>query len=83
VDWSLFDFALAAALLAGTGLLLALALRRPQIAAYRGAAIALGLLAIVLGEADDAPGLVLFGFLLVGGTVVLTVKTPRSPGRVE
>jgi hypothetical protein len=77
VDWSLFDFAFAAALLAGAGLLLELAVRRPHIVAYRAGAIAVGLLAIVLGEADDAPGLVLFGLLLVVGTVALAMKTAR------
>ncbi len=31
--------------------------------------------AIVLGEADDAPGLVLFGLLLAGGAAALTLRT--------
>jgi hypothetical protein len=31
--------------------------------------------AIALGEADDAPGLVLFGLLLIVGTVGLAVRT--------
>ena len=39
---------------------------------------AIGAAAIVLGEADDAPGLVLFGCLLVIGTVVLTVRGVSS-----
>jgi hypothetical protein len=75
VDWGLADFALAAALLGGTGLLLELGTRRPRNLAYRAAAIAIGVAAIMLGEADDAPGLVLFGGLLIVGTVALTLRT--------
>ena len=36
---------------------------------------AIGVAAIVLGEADDSPGLQLLGVLLVVGTVVLGVRT--------
>jgi hypothetical protein len=77
VDWSLFDFGFAAALLGGTGFLLELAARKPSSIAYRAATTAVGVVAIVLGEADDAPGLVLFGLLLIVGTVALTVRTAR------
>jgi hypothetical protein len=76
-SWSLFDFALAAVLLTGTGMLLELAWRRPRALAYRLAAVAVGVAAMALGEADDAPGLVGFGLLLVGGTVAMTVRTAR------
>jgi hypothetical protein len=77
VDWGLADFAFAGALLGGTGLLLQLAARKPRNIAYRGAATAIAVAAIVLGEADDAPGLVLFGGLLIVGTVALAVRTAR------
>jgi hypothetical protein len=77
VDWSLADFVVAAALLGGSGLLLELAARKPRNFAYRAAATALGVAAIVLGEADDAPGLVLFGGLLIVGTVVLAVRSAQ------
>jgi hypothetical protein len=77
VDWSLADFAFAGALLGGTGLLLELAARKPGNIGYRVAATAIGIAAIVLGEADDAPGLVLFGGLLVVGTVALTIRTAQ------
>jgi hypothetical protein len=77
VDWGVADFVIAGALLGGTGLLLELAVRRPRTLAYRAAAIAVGVAAIVLGEADDAPGLVLFGLLLIGGTVALAVRTAQ------
>jgi hypothetical protein len=77
VDWGLADFVIAGALLAGTGLLLELAVRRPGNIAYRAAAVAIAVAAIVLGEADDAPGLVLFGCLLIAGTVALSVRTAQ------
>jgi hypothetical protein len=77
VDWSLADFVFAGALLGGTGLLLELAARKPGKIAYRAAAAAIGIAAIVLGEADDAPGLVLFGGLLIVGTVALTIRTTQ------
>jgi hypothetical protein len=78
VDWGLADFVLAAVLLGGTGLLLELAARRPRNLALRVAAIAIGVAAIVLGEADDAPGLVLFGCLLILGTVALAIRGWRT-----
>ena len=58
-----------------TGLLLELAARRPGSIVLRAAAVAIGVAAIVFGEADDAPGLVLFGGLLIVGTVALAVRT--------
>ncbi|HYF25086.1 MAG TPA: hypothetical protein VD931_05055 [Baekduia sp.] len=78
VQWSPADFVFAAVLLAGTGLLLELAARRPRTAGPRVAAAAVGVAAMALGEADDAPGLVLFGLLLLAGTVGLTL---RASGR--
>ena len=76
-DWSVFDFVLAAVLLLGSGLLLELALRKPRSIAYRAAAAAIGVAAIVLGEADDAPGLVLFGCLLIAAAIALTIRTAQ------
>ena len=77
VDWSLFDFVLAGVLLGGSGLLLELAARKPCAVAYRVVLGAIGVTAIVLGEADDAPGLVLVGGLLIAAVVVLTVKAAQ------
>jgi hypothetical protein len=77
VNWSLADFVLAGALLGGTGLLFELAARKPGNVVYRAAAIAIAVAATVLGEADDAPGLVLFGGLVVVGTIALTVRTAQ------
>lgn len=34
----------------------------------------LGLAAIIFGEADDAPGLVLFGILLIGGALAFGLR---------
>ena len=78
VDWGVFDFVFAGVLLGGTGLLLELAARKPRNLAYRAAAAAIGVAAIVLGEADDAPGLVLFGGLLIVGTVALRSGPPSA-----
>jgi hypothetical protein len=75
VDWGVFDFVSAAALVAGAGVLLELAVKRPSKIAYLIAAGTIGAAAIVLGEADDAPGLMLFGGLLILGTVALAVRT--------
>jgi hypothetical protein len=77
VDWGVADFVLAGALLGGTGLLLERAARKGNNIAYRAAAAAVGVAAIVLGEADDAPGLVLFGCLLIVGTVALAIRTAQ------
>jgi hypothetical protein len=76
-DWSVADFVIAGVLLAGSGLLLELVVRRPGAIVYRAAAAAIGVAAIVLGEADDAPGLVLFGGLLIVGTVALALRTAQ------
>jgi hypothetical protein len=79
-DWGVFDFVFAGALLGGTGLLLELAARRPRNLAPRAAAAAIAVAAIVLGEADDAPGLVLFGCLLILGTIALAVRSAQRSG---
>ena len=77
VNWGLADVVFAGALLGGTGLLLELAARKPAKLVYRAAATAIGVAAIMLGEADDAPGLVLFGGLLIVGTLALAVRTAQ------
>ncbi|MDQ3767074.1 MAG: hypothetical protein M3346_06985 [Actinomycetota bacterium] len=44
---------------------------------------AIGVAAIVYGEADDAPGLVLFGILLIGGALAFGLRPAlRSRSRV-
>lgn len=77
VVWSLADFVLAGVLLATIGVALELAVRKAgNLAAAIGIA-ALGVVAAVVGEADDAPGLVLLGLLLVGSACALGVRTPQ------
>jgi hypothetical protein len=77
VDWGVADFVVAGLLVAGTGVLLELAVRKPGKVAYLTATAAIGVVAIVLGNADDAPGLVLFGGLLIIGTIALAVRTAQ------
>jgi hypothetical protein len=77
VVWSLADFVLAGILLAAIGVALELAVRKAgNLAAALGIA-ALGVAAAVFGEADDAPGLVLLGILLVVSACALGVRTAQ------
>jgi hypothetical protein len=77
VVWSLADFVAAGVLLATIGVALELAVRRAgNLAAALGIA-ALGVAAAVLGEADDAPGLVLLGILLIVSACALGVRTAQ------
>ena len=46
-------------------------------------AAAVGVAAITYGEADDAPGLVMFGLLIIGGAVVFGLRPSlRTRSRV-
>ena len=77
VVWSLADFVVAGILLATVGVALELAVRKAgNLAAALGIA-ALGVAAAVLGEADDAPGLVLLGILLIVSACALGVRTAQ------
>jgi hypothetical protein len=78
--WSLGDFVFAGVLLVVTGVLLELAVSKPRGVVYRAAAIAVGLASILLGSADDAPGLVLFGGLVV---LVSALGGRRRPVRAQ
>ena len=75
-SWSVPDFIMAGVLLAGVGALCELAARHPGNLAYR----VIGVAAILAGEADDAPGLVLFGGLLILGTIALAARTAQRGG---
>lgn len=44
-------------------------------------AVALGVAGVVLGEADDSPGLQLLGVLLVVGAIAFGVRAVRRTGR--
>jgi hypothetical protein len=75
--WSLADFLAAGVLLTTIGVALELAVRRTgNLAAAIGIA-ALGVAAAVFGNADDAPGLVLLGILLVVSAFALGVRTAQ------
>jgi len=77
VVWSLADFVAAGVLLATIGVALELAVRRAgNLAAALGIA-ALGVAAAVLGETDDAPGLVLLGIMLIASACALGVRTAQ------
>jgi UDP-N-acetylmuramyl pentapeptide phosphotransferase/UDP-N-acetylglucosamine-1-phosphate transferase len=43
--------------------------------------VAIGAIAIVLGEGDDSPGLQVLGALIVVGMIALGVRTARQKGR--
>lgn len=73
--WSVPDFVMGAVLLFGTGMLLELVGRNPRSVPVRAAIVVIGLAAIVLGEMDDAPGLMLFGGLAILGTLALSART--------
>lgn len=82
--WSLFDFVLAGGLIMGSGLLFELGAKTAgsetsagsKTAAVVTAVIAtIGGAAGVVGAFDDAPGLVLFGLLVIIGAVVLGLWT--------
>jgi hypothetical protein len=81
VVWSLADFVVAGVLLATLGVVVELAVRRAgNLAAAIGVG-ALGVAAAVLGNTDDAPGLVLLGLLLVAGACALGARTARNAVR--
>jgi hypothetical protein len=67
VVWSAADFVLAGVLLATVGAAFELAARRGGSRLFASGICALGVVAALLGAADDAPGLVLLGLLLVAG----------------
>jgi hypothetical protein len=74
VAWSPADFVLAGALLAIVGATIELAVRRAGNAAIALGVAVLGVAAAVLGELDDAPGLVLLGILLLAGACGIAIR---------
>lgn len=78
VQWSVFDFVLAGAVLAVIGASFELArLRRGNVAI--GAVVAvLGAAAAAVGELDDAPGLVLLGGLLIASGAAVAYRNIRT-----
>jgi hypothetical protein len=77
VVWSLADFAVASVLLAAIGVTLELAVRKAGSLAAAFGIAAVGVAAAMFGEADDAPGLVLLGILLIVSACALGVRTAQ------
>jgi hypothetical protein len=77
VVWSLADFAVAGVLLAAIGVALELAVRKAGNLAAALSIAAVGVAAAIFGEADDAPGLVLLGILLIVSACALGVRTAQ------
>ena len=74
VVWSLADFVAAGLLLATIGVAIELAVKKAGNLATAIGIAALGVGAAILGEADDAPGLVLLGILLIVSACALGVR---------
>jgi hypothetical protein len=77
VVWSQADFVLAGVLLTTIGVALELAVRKAGNLAIALGIAALGVAAALFGEADDAPGLVLLGILLIASACALGVRTAQ------
>ena len=77
VIWSLADFVAVGVLLATIGVALELALRKAGNLAVALGIAAVGVAAAIFGEADDAPGLVLLGILLIVSACALGVRTAQ------
>lgn len=73
--WSVGDFVAAGVFLTAIGVVLELAVKRVGNLALAIGIAAVGVLAGVFGEADDAPGLVLLGILLIVSACALGVRS--------
>jgi hypothetical protein len=77
VVWSLADFVLVGILLTVVGVALELAVKKAGNLPTAIGIAAVGVAAAILGEADDAPGLVLLGILLIASACALGVRTAQ------
>jgi hypothetical protein len=77
VVWSLADFVAAGVLLTVIGVALELAVKKAGNLATAIGIAALGVAAVVFGNADDAPGLVLLGMMLIASACALGVRTAQ------
>jgi hypothetical protein len=75
VVWSLADFVAAGVLLTIIGVVIELAAKRAGNLATAICIAVLGVAAAIFGNADDAPGLVLLGILLIVSACALGVRT--------
>jgi hypothetical protein len=79
--WSVWDFVAAGVFLATIGVVIELAVKRVgNLALALGIAV-LGVLAGVAGEADDAPGLVLLGIVLIVSACALGFRAWTRPAQ--
>jgi hypothetical protein len=79
--WSLWDFVAAGVFLAAIGVVIELALKRVGNLALAVGIAVVGVLAGVAGEADDAPGLVLLGIVLIVSAFALGVRSRARPAQ--
>jgi uncharacterized membrane protein len=80
VVWSLADFVVAGVLLTVIGVALELTVKKAGNLATAIGIAALGVAAGIFGNADDAPGLVLLGILLIASAYALGVRTAQHSG---
>jgi hypothetical protein len=78
VAWTLGDFVVVGVLLTIIGVAIEMALEKSGSLATAGSIGALGVLAAIWGMADDAPGLVLLGLVLIASAGALGVRAQRS-----
>jgi len=78
VEWSITDFVLAGSLLAIIGICIDTAVRRRGNLLIAGTVAGLGVAAAVIGELDDAPGLVLLGALMIAGAGAVAHRRLQS-----
>ena len=79
VRWTVGDFVLAGVMLTVLGVVLELAARRAGNLLLAGGVATLGVASAVVGEMDDAPGLVLVGLLVVAGAAAVAFRRMRRP----
>jgi hypothetical protein len=81
VVWSVWDFVTAGAFLAGIGIVIELAVKRVGNLALAIGIAVVGVLAGLAGEADDSPGLVLLGLVLIVSACALGVRARTRPAQ--
>jgi hypothetical protein len=77
VHWGVGDFVFMGVLLAAVGTVLELATKRRGTIVGSLLVAVLGVLAAVAGNADDAPGLVLIGLLLLAAAATMAARVPQ------
>jgi hypothetical protein len=77
VVWTLADFVAAGVLLTAIGVVIEMAMKRAGNLATAIGIAGVGVAAAIFGNADDAPGLVLLGILLIVSACALGVRTAQ------